>query len=296
VFLVLGLGVAVGLAVLVGRWRWRAETRTLRERLETARQRAPAARVTHAELRGLPPPVARYLQRVLPADAPMIASVRLRHVGSFNTDALGERWRPFTSDQFVITRRPGFDWNGKIRMAPGMAVRVHDAYVAGEGVLHASLLGVITLARPPATADLAEGELMRFLAEAVWYPTVLLPGQGVTWEACGADAATATLTDGPHRVALTFCFGADGLVDRVRSEARGRMVGDAVLPTPWEGRFREYAGRGAMCVPLEGEVAWLLKDGPHPYWRGRIVEVAHEFQRGGSEGVSLRDVVLEGSL
>jgi hypothetical protein len=70
-------------------------------------------------------------------------------------------------------------------LLPGLPVRVHDAYVAGEGRLHATLLALITLADLRGTREMAEGELMRFLAEAPWYPTALLPSQGVRWEAAG---------------------------------------------------------------------------------------------------------------
>src|SRR3712207_6139748 len=66
---------------------------------------------------------------------------------------------------------------------PGLPVRVHDAYVAGEGILHASLLGLFPVVDMRGTSDVAEGELMRFFAEAAWYPTALLPSQGVRWEA-----------------------------------------------------------------------------------------------------------------
>ena len=34
-----------------------------------------------------------------------------------------------------------------------------------------------------------------------------------------------------------------------------------------------------MLVPLNGEVAWLLPEGEKPYWRGRITEISHEFER-----------------
>jgi hypothetical protein len=61
---------------------------------------------------------------------------------------------------------PGFDWDGRIQMLPAVPVHVHDAYVAGEGVLHASLLGAITLANLRGGGEIAQGELMRFLAES----------------------------------------------------------------------------------------------------------------------------------
>jgi hypothetical protein len=59
----------------------------------------------------------------------------------------------------------------------GLPVRVHDAYVTGEGILHASLLGLFSLVDMRGGGNLAEGELMRFFAEAAWYPTALLPTQ-----------------------------------------------------------------------------------------------------------------------
>jgi len=68
----------------------------------------------------------------------------------------------------------------------------------------------------------------------------------------------------------------EGLIETVRAEARGRTVGGQIVPTPWHGRFWSYEERDGMRVPLEGEVAWLLPEGPKPYWRGRITELVYE--------------------
>ena len=52
---------------------------------------------------------------------------------------------PFTSTQRVTTRRPGFVWDARMAMAPGLTVHVHDAYIAGEGILHPAVLGLVSL-------------------------------------------------------------------------------------------------------------------------------------------------------
>jgi hypothetical protein len=31
-----------------------------------------------------------------------------------------------------------------------------------------------------------------------------------------------------------------------------------------------------MRVPLDGEAAWLMPEGPKAYWRGRITELVYE--------------------
>lgn len=207
----------------------------------------------------------------------MASGVRVQHRGTFNMGESPDKWRPFTSDQKVVTRRPGFDWDARIQMMPGLKVMVHDAYVAGEGILQASVLGLFSVAAMRGTRDVAEGELMRFFAEAAWYPTALLPSQGVRWEAIDAHSARATLADGPITITMQFRFTDENFIDTVRAEQRGRSVGDEVIPTPWQGRFWDYEERSGMIVPLEGEVAWLHPEGARPYWRGRITGAEYAF-------------------
>lgn len=264
---------------LYGRSRWDGGTRRLRGRIEGARMPVEPAIFQAAELAGLPAPVRRYFRAVLTEGQPMVAAVRLEHAGTFNMSATAEQWKPFTSTQRVVTRRPGFDWDARVAMMPGLPVYVHDAYAAGEGVLHAAVLGLFTVADLRGPGEVARGELMRFLAESAWYPTALLPSQGVRWEPVDDRSARATLKDGDLSPTLLFHFGEDGLIDTVRAESRGRTVGGKVVPTPWEGRFWGYEVRDGLRVPLEGEVSWLLPEGPKPYWRGRITRISYELAR-----------------
>lgn len=275
IFLILAVTLAA--VVTYGARRWAETTRDLRARLGAARLPVEPPVVDFRELQGLPEPVARFFRRVLTEGQPMISTARVRHQGTFNMKGANARWMPFTSEQLVITQRPGFDWNARMPMMPGVTVRVHDAYVAGEGILQAAVFGAITVADLRGSGAIAEGELMRFVAEAPWYPTALLPSQGVQWEAVDDRAARATLRDGPITLTLLFTFGADGLVEATRAEARGRTVGKEIVPTPWQARVWNYQARDGMLVPLEGEVAWMLPEGPAPYWRGRIVELQYEF-------------------
>ncbi len=88
-------------------------------------------------------------------------------------------------------------------------------------------------------------------------------------------SANATLTEGDISITMLFTFDKQGLIDTVNAEARGRTVGSKVVPTPWQGRFWNYAERGGMRVPLDGEVAWMLPEGAKPYWRGHITQIAY---------------------
>ena len=276
---------AFAVVLLLGAWlygahRWNFETQELRARLDMAREPVRPRTVDFRELENLPAPVQRYFRAVLEEGRPMVSGARVRHGGTFNMgEGAEDNWKPFTSEQVVVARRPGFDWNGRVAMMPGLPVRVHDAYVAGEGVLHASLLGLFTVADMRGTRDVAEGELMRFFAEAAWYPTALLPSQSVRWKAKDDRSAYATLTEGDISITMLFTFDERGLIETVRAEERGRAVGEEVVQTPWRGRFWSYEERGGMLVPMSGEVAWLPPEGEEPYWRGHITKIHYEFAR-----------------
>lgn len=277
VFTIIVLVFVITVAILYGSNRWQSNTRELHAKMDAARLPIALESFNSHELDGLPPPVQNYFHTVLKEGQPMITVVSLEHTGTFNMSETGEQWRPFKSTQRVITRRPGFVWDARIRIVPLLNVFVHDAYIAGEGLLTAKLFGFLTVMEQPGTPELAKGELMRFFAEAAWYPTALLPGQGVVWEAIDDTQASATLSDGSTTVRLVFQFDARGLISSVRSDGRYREVDGVQLATPWQGRFWDYELHDNMLIPLEGEVEWLLPEGPKPYWRGHIQQIEYEY-------------------
>ncbi|MCC3433770.1 MAG: hypothetical protein JGK08_28555, partial [Microcoleus sp. PH2017_04_SCI_O_A] len=226
------------------------------------------------EIEGLPEPVQRFFWTVIKDGQAIASAVKLSQQGLFNLSETEDKWSPFTATQFVTTQRPGFDWDARIQMAPGVNAFVHDTYLLGEGSLHASLLGLFTVANMHGAPENNQGELLRFLAETPWYPTALLPSQGVRWEAINDTSARATLTDGATTVSVVFQFNAEGAIATMRAEARYR---DKLTAMPWCGRFGEYSVRNGMLIPLEGEVGWEYPEGIRLYFKGRITEIEYEF-------------------
>ncbi|HEY9629525.1 MAG TPA: DUF6544 family protein [Coleofasciculaceae cyanobacterium] len=266
--------VCLGLAVLYGRYRWQLDTDRLRTQLTGGRRTIQPKIYDPKDLEGLPTPVQRFFQTVLKDGQPIVAAVKISQQGQFNMSETEDKWSPFTATQLVITQRLGFDWDARIQIAPGLNAFVHDTYLLGEGSLHASLLGLFTVAKMSGTSENNQGELLRFFAEALWYPTALLPSQGVCWEAMNDTSARATLIDGSTTVSVVFQFNAEGTIATMRAEARYR---DKLTAMPWSGRFWEYAVRDGMLIPLAGEVGWEYPEGTRLYFKGRTTEINYEF-------------------
>lgn len=273
--------VAVGLTAW-GKHRWSGDVKALQARLEAGRidghPGKSSLRTRHdaRELEDLPAPVQRYFRAVLHDGQPIITAVTIDMAGTFNMSPTGEQWKPFTSRQRVITQRPGFLWDASIAMLPGMNVRVVDSYITGQGLLRAAVQGLFTMAEQQGDGEIARGEFMRWFAEVLWYPTALLPSQGVRWEAVDERSANATLADGPISLTLLFRFNDAGLIGSFRAEARGGMVGDKLVMAPWEGVWSDYRKVDGVLVPFTGEVAWMRPEGRKPYFIGTVRALSFE--------------------
>jgi hypothetical protein len=268
------LAATVAVVLLVADQRWRAGTAATAARLNAGPDGGPA-RFSEAELGSVPGPVARYLRAAIRSGQPLPRRVRINWEGDFLVRP-PDGWGPFTATQAVSTRPGGFVWDARMRMGPGVSVRVRDSFVHGQGSMRASVLGLFTVVAVEGTPEIAVAALQRWLAEAAWYPTALLPGQGTEWVALDGTSARATVRVEGVTASIDYHFGADGLVERVYTAERGRDVNGRSVPTPWEGRFTEWGERGGVRVPLAAEVAWLLPEGRQAYWRGRLVAVSSE--------------------
>jgi hypothetical protein len=265
-----------------GSKRWAAASLGLTHKLDSAgnegkTNRARPTRYQSRELDDLPAPVQRYFRLVLKDGQPIIAAANVELAGNFNMSTTGEQWKPFQSRQRVVTRRPGFLWDAKISLLPGLTIRVVDSYIAGRGLVRAAILGLFTVAEVAGDGEIARGELMRFFAEAAWYPTALLPCQGVQWDAIDDHSANATIVDGPLTLTLLFRFNDAGQIDSFRAEARGAMEGKKMSMIPWEGTWSNYQTRDGMSVPLTGEVAWMRPGGRKSYFVGTVTSLTYEF-------------------
>ena len=228
---------------------------------------------TIAAIGDLPEPAARYFRRVLREGQPIVHSAVATSEAEF---FINGDWRPLRATQQFVTSPPGFVWDARIGMAPLVSAYVRDSYIAGTGTMTAAALGVYPIVHQTATPPLNAGALHRFLGEAIWIPTVLLPSPAVTWTARDDRSATVTLRDAGNTVSLLFTFDAESLITSISGE-RFKESGGTYSLEPWKIQCDEYRERDGMLIPLHAEVAWVTGRRAEPYWRGRITSITYRY-------------------
>lgn len=239
-----------------------------------------AAQVPLSEqCRDLPVPVRGYLLNALGSEARPLEALEMQQTGMLRSDPSSERWLRFRANQRTWPQLRQFDWDARIRLAPLVHLRVRDAYAGGIGQGQVHLWSWLKLAADRDSPELNAGALHRFLAEAPWYPTALLPSAGVRWSAIDESSALAMLEDAGTRVSLEFRFTAAGEVASIYTPGRWRRVGRSYQRCAWQGNFSDYRAVHGLRVPFHAEVGWHIDGRLELVWRGEITRIEHHFNR-----------------
>ncbi len=264
-------------AVIIGQSRETTKADRLITTLLQSESLQVVGPVVFSSFAELPPPVVRYFRYALTDGQQRIKVAKMRQAGELRTSTTTDSWHSFTASQIAVPAAAGFVWNAKVVMPLATHVRVLDSYSTGTGSGRLSLLSAFAVASESGAPELNSGALHRYLAEAVWYPTALLPQSGVLWTPINDRAALATLTDRGTTVSLEFRFNESGEVTGIYSAGRFGRFDGGYKQVPWEGHFRNYEVRSGMRVPTYGEVGWYDAGGLQVVWKGNLIDVQYEF-------------------
>ncbi len=277
VFIIIVVAVVFTLAFLFGRRKWSQYVSALSREVATGAD-GPGERVDLSGIENLPAPVKRYFRHVLQDGRPVISGAVLSQRGGFRSRPGMKGWLAMKADQRFSVQPRGFVWSAEISMMPGVPVNVCDSYIRGRGGMIGRILYLIPVVNESGDLKLSQGALQRYLAEAVWFPTALLPSQGVSWEPVDENRAKATLSDSGITVSLEFEFNGEGEAVSIFTPRRYYKANERYREIPWKGSFSDYMEADGWLVPSRGEVEWHLESGPYPYWRGEIFDIEYDYR------------------
>lgn len=172
----------------------------------------------------------------------------------------------FTARQRNGTSSSGFVWRAKI--GPLGAMSVVDSFVDDRGFLEARLFNVFPMARIDGTADLNQGEALRYLAELPLNPDAMLFDHALEWFVNDEQSITVATGTGASRAEIVFGLDDAGLIRT--ASAVSRVYGQTGKSYPWHGRFWDYQETNGRLIPMQAEVAWVIDGKDFIYWRGKI--------------------------
>jgi hypothetical protein len=275
-FVVVVIGfILLAAAIMVGKRSFRRQVATEVQALFQAVRPSAGKVITEADLTGLPEPVQRWLRFSQIVGKAPVATVRLKQRGFFR---LGPEkgWLPFTAEQYYTVAPPAFLWATEMHLAPGFTIIGRDRYWDGHGNMLIKPLGLFPAVNAGGP-EIAQGALLRFLNEMLWFPSAALQ-KYLVWTPVDAHAARVTMSYQGVTASAIFYFDTHGkpvnmVADRYRSLNGGKFSLDTWATPLVNAEFATFQG---IRIPVRGgQGVWQLRSGDFTYIKVDIVELEY---------------------
>ena len=221
----------------------------------------------------LPLPVQRWLAVSGALDQPLPRLVYCEQSAQMKLQPGQSAWQPAQARQVVSLDPPGFVWDVRLDMGPGLPVLGRDRYQHGRGEMLIKLLGLVPVVNSRGNPRIDEGSLQRYLGEIVWYPqAAALPY--LTWEPRDERSALATMSWGGISGQGTFFFDESGHFSRFEA-LRYRGDSPEAARAPWVIEVLERQAVAGLIIPVHMQATWKLPEGDWTWLDLRITGVSY---------------------
>jgi len=223
-------------------------------------------------LTDLPAPVQKYFQYAVPIGHPLLESAQIKQTG-FYRGAPDRDWMGFTSTEYMTAHDRAFIWHVRMQPAPIFWIEGRDHYLNGEGSMLIKAFSLMPIVNAQPEPGINQSALSRYLLEAMWIPTALLPRDDLRWEAMDANHARMVVTDETgFETWVEYTFNDVGEI--VEGKGNRFLNGEEGI---WKAIASDYSTFDGVRVPTENTAYWLTDDGEWDYVRMHTENVIFNF-------------------
>lgn len=222
----------------------------------------------------LPEPARRFFEFAISPGTPLATVAAIEMEGELG---LGNReqpnYQPMRAEQ-ILAAPHGFVW--RVRAGTWLRMAGSDGAADGTSWSRFWLYGIVPIARAGGSADHLRSAFGRYVAEAVfWTPAALLPGEQVTWEETGDDAARVTVAWNGLEQSVDLHVDGDGRPAKVEFRRWSDANPDQAFRfQPFGGYLSEFEEFGGFRLPTRVEAGNLFgTDDYFPFFRANVTSV-----------------------
>jgi hypothetical protein len=227
--------------------------------------------ITDAHVTRLPEPVQRYLRYAGVVGKEPIRTIRLTQRGLMRLQP-GQKWMPLVAQQYFTTNPPAFLWSCTMRPFPLAWISATDRFTGGHGSMVIKLLSFITVGNAQGP-EMDQGELQRYLAEMILFPTAWL-SDAIKWQAIDGSSVQATFSEHGVTGSVVLHVNEHDQLTHVTADRYKEEHGHYLL-APWSAQCEEYQEVEGMRIPTRIAITWHLVSGAFTWFRCKIAEIEY---------------------
>ena len=271
-FCVMAAGIA--LFMVIQHFKMAHMTESEIAELITTAQKSDVKVYSIKDIENLPAPVQRYFRYTLKEGTEYIRFARMKASGKFRRP-LQKEWVKMEAREYFSVEPPGLIFDSVMKQGP-VWFDIRDKYWRGKGGMYVNMLSGINVLKENDTRELNTTTFLRWIGEAVMFPTALLPSEYIKWKPIDENSAELEVTHGNNKGTYQVYFNDIGEIVKYESDNRYDKI---------DGRFQKvgsvavrsgYKELGGFRVPTEFLITRILPDGTHEdFWQGQVTDISY---------------------
>ncbi len=230
---------------------------------------------TYSQLDDQPKLLQKFFTAVIKDSTRIPNFITLNQSGEMKTEANSE-WLKMNAREVLTTSTPALLWDGKIGNSKFFWVEIIDSYLRYKGRSLVKINSSITIGDSKGI-EIDKSNLFKFLSEAVFFPTSLLPSSNLYWDILDSNSAEVKFTDEQTSVVAKFFFNENGTINKIETLDKFLSKNNNFKESLYTVYFHKYKWvKDTFLIPTYFEVEWNLKKGKLKFGKFKLDNIKYE--------------------
>ena len=201
--------------------------------------------------------------------------ITLSQSGEMKTEEKSN-WLKVKAREVFTTSTPELLWDGEIGNSKFFWVEIIDSYLKHKGKSLVKINSSLTIGDSKGI-EIDKSNLFKYLSEAVFFPTSLLPNPNLHWHILDTNSAEIKFTDSNTSVVAKFFFNKNGTINKIETLDKFLSKNSSFKESLFTVYFYKYRWvNNAFFIPTYFEVEWNLEKGKMKFGKFKIDNIKYE--------------------
>jgi hypothetical protein len=198
-----------------------------------------------------------------------ITSVYIEQKGLFRLKPF-DKFKKIKGHQKVNLNKASFCWQGKSGI-----LTITDKFENKTGLFTVKAFGLITLTSSN-SFEITHGQLQRFLAESVWYPSFFF-NNNLSFNIINKQTVEVMIKNNNITPSVTFCFTDNYFISEIKAKRYMNDNGKFNL-TDWQVIIKNYKKFHNILIPEECEIHWKTINSSFCWYKFKVINICYSYE------------------
>ncbi|MBK7104610.1 MAG: hypothetical protein IPH62_04945 [Ignavibacteriae bacterium] len=227
-----------------------------------------------SQIENQPKLIKKYFKTVIDDSSQIPNFITLNQSGEIKTEE-NSNWLKIKSAEYFTTQKPNLLLDAEIGNSKFFWIEIVDSYLKSKGNTLIKINSSVTIGDSWGI-EIDKSNLFKYLSEAVYFPSSLLPSENLIWNILDSNIAEIKFTNSKTSVVAKLFFSENETINKIETLDKFRPMNDNYKESLFTIYFSDYKKYNSFLIPTYCEVEWELEKGKFKFGKFKIDNIKYE--------------------